>query len=61
MLKRNVVKEIRVSTEYKSWNRKVKELMRESKGKLNEEFSIKLFLRERRSRVCECESMEESL
>ena len=35
MLQRNVAEEIRVRrrTEYKSWNRKVKELVNERKGK----------------------------
>ena len=42
-LLRNVAKETSVRrTKYKSWNRKVKELVKESKRKVDEEFCIKL-------------------
>ena len=42
MLQRNVA-EIRVRrTEDKSWNRKINELVKESKRKLDEEFDIQL-------------------
>ena len=43
MLQRNVEEEIRVRRiEYKSLNRKVKELVKENKRKMGEEFGIKL-------------------